>query len=205
MRFLTLLLGTATLTLVGVAGVPPRLPEPPPGSLLRLSYPGGYREHMRHYAVVDRPDGTIRHLYVSPAALDPLARGLGVPVGTTVVLEQWQARRDAHGALVRDAGGHLVPDRLAGHLDVMQKTGERPGETRPWANARFDVAGAAPVDANLADCWSCHQSVAGRDFLFSGRALARFALSGEVQRRDCGRPDRQLCPHDFEDRPPEPR
>ncbi|WP_027481139.1 cytochrome P460 family protein [Deinococcus pimensis] len=203
MRALPPLLLTA-LTLASVAGGPPRLPAPPTGSPLRLPFPASYRERLSRYAVVDRPGGVVRFVYVTPGALDAARRGESLPVGTTVVLETWRARRDVRGAPLLGADGHLVPDRPTGTLDVMQKSTDRPGDPRPWASARFDLASGAQLDANLADCRSCHESVAGRDHLFTGRALARFALTAQVQRRDCARPDNQLCPGDFEDSGPEP-
>lgn len=191
-------LGSALLALTPMARAPSLLPRPPIGTPLRLHAPPDYRERLVRYAVVDRPDGIVRHLYVSRAAVEAVRRDEPLPVGTTIVAEAWTAARDGQGRLLRDAAGHLRPATLLPELDVRQKRADVPGRPDSWASGRFDVATGEAVNANLAECWICHQSVSGRDFVFTRRALVRFVANGRVQRRDCGRPDRQLCAGDIE-------
>ena len=191
-------LGSTLLALMPTARAPSLLPRPAIGTPLRLHAPPAYRERFIRYAVVDRPDGIVRSLYITPAAVEAVRRDAPLPIGTTIVVEAWSAARDAEGRLLRDARGHLRPDALLPDLDVMQKRADVPGEPDNWASGRFDATTGEEVGANLAECWICHQSVSGRDFVFTRRALVRFVASGRVQRRDCGRPDRQLCAGDFE-------
>lgn len=171
-----------------------------PRHLAQPAFPAQYRQLVR-YAVIDRPDGVVRYVYAPRGALAAVRAGQRLPIGTTLVIEAFAARRDAAGRLLRDRDGHLLAGARLAPLDVMVKRADQAPQAdfsfQNWAMARFDAASGTPLAANLADCWICHQSVNAREFVFTRRALLRAALSGKAQRRDCGRPDRQLCAGDF--------
>lgn len=194
----------ARWTLVLMAALVPsggRVREDAPPEVV-MTFPAQHRARLVPYAVVDRPDGFVRVAFVSPPALAQLRAGGELPLGTTIVLEVHAARRGAQGQLQRDAAGHLVPQENALYLDVMRKRANKAAREdfsfQNWLTGRFDPRTGRELPVNLADCWICHQSVSGRDFVFTRRALLRRALSGRVQRRDCARPERQLCDGDFE-------
>jgi len=162
-----------------------------------LEYPSNYAKNLVQYAVSERPDGIVRKMYVSRMALEALGKGATLPIGTLLVIEEFEGKRLGK-ALARDLGGHLIPDKLKPNLDVRRKVGNRPRDFENWQNERFDSVKGKKLVTNLADCWICHQSAEKADFTFTLPALRAYLSSGKLERHDCNLPERQLCAHDFD-------
>ena len=204
------LLALILAALVVVSGLS-RQPAPaiPPTAQPTATYPPGrepmvlpadYRVTFAFYAEVDRSDGITRKIYIDPAALDAVRSGDPFPERTQIVIEAYSAARDADGKLLRDANNYLVPGDLQPEIHV--------GELRStwliedlaasthvggWNFAAFNDVTGAPTGENLSDCFSCHDTAARRDFVFTRADLARYAQTGSVQYSYCARPGRQVC------------
>lgn len=191
---------SVSLCAVLLSGEPPRVPLD-----IRMTFPAEYRSTYVRYLVVDRPDGLVRYAYASPDAAHAVRENLELPVGATFVLESIEGKRDARGRLIRDGNRHLVASPVVLTVDVLRKRDASPPSTntsstssRNWLSGQFDPRTGEAMNENVADCRICHQSVSGRDFIFSKRSLRGQLLTGRLQRRDCEKPARQLCDNDFE-------
>jgi len=185
-----------TLCFVGLALTPVLAVAPGSAPPPALEYPANYAQKLVQYAVSERPDGRVRKLYVSRAALEALRKGEGLPIGTLLVIEEFSGKRLGKD-FARDAQGHLMVDVRLPNLDVRRKVGDKPRDFENWQNERFEAGAGRKLSTNLADCWICHQSAEKADFTFTLPALRAFASSGKLERHDCTLPERQLCAHDF--------
>ena len=55
---------------------------PTASAVVGVAYPRNYRQDFTRYASVQRPDGTIRDLYINPTGLSALRTYYTLPVGT---------------------------------------------------------------------------------------------------------------------------
>uniref|UniRef100_UPI003100C716 cytochrome P460 family protein n=1 Tax=Neorhizobium sp. EC2-8 TaxID=3129230 RepID=UPI003100C716 len=101
-------------------------------------------DDLEHYTTVRR-GVTREHMLTSRAALDAIKAGQPVPPGTQVVLVDYQS------------------DVLTRYL-VAQKTGAGAAE---WQYQWFWPDRSVKADENVAQCYSCHRSRAGNQFLFT--------------------------------------
>lgn len=102
-------------------------------------------DQLEHYATVRR-GVTREHMLTSRAALDAIQAGQSVPVGTHVVLVDYQS------------------DVLTRYL-VAQKIGDGVDE---WQYQWFWPDQLIKADENIAQCYSCHQrSRRDRQFMFT--------------------------------------
>ena len=191
--FLLCLLGLVLTSVLAV--VPAVVPTVVPATT--LEYPSNYAKNLVQYAVSERPDGIVRKMYVSHSALEALGKGATLPIGTLLVIEEFEGKRLGK-ALARDLEGHLIPDKLKPNLDVRRKVANKPRDFENWQNERFDAGTGVKLSTNLADCWICHQSAEKADFTFTLPALRAYLSSGKLERHDCNLPERQLCAHDFD-------
>jgi Cytochrome P460 len=74
--------------------------------------PPNYRETFIHYATIDRIDGISRKLYISPSAIDALAKGDPIPEGSQIIIEAYSVQRDESGQFVRDEKGWFIQETL---------------------------------------------------------------------------------------------
>jgi Cytochrome P460 len=176
----------------GAAQSPPAVP-----------YPRDYKTSLVNYAVVDRPDGLSRDLYISRDVIEALKRDprlRELPVGALFALDVHSARarsRDPKtGAPIFEAtsGGRLVRSKDERTLHLMRKI--HPGfGSQNWIFGGFDPFTAAPLKLELpGDCLLCHQAAVVTDMAFSMALLRRFAATGAVQHSFCPHPGRQVCP-----------
>jgi Cytochrome P460 len=168
-----------------------------------VRYPQNYKARLVRYAVVDRPDGMSRDLYVSREAVEALKadpRLKEFPAGVLFALDVHSARtvglEPKSGAPRFDVtpDGRLVPSKDERTLHLMQKV--QPGfGSQNWAFGGYDPVTAEPLKLQLpGDCLLCHQAAVMSDMTFSLPLLKRFVASGTVQYRLCRQPGRQPCP-----------
>jgi hypothetical protein len=101
-------------------------------------------DQLEHYTTVRR-GVTREHMLTSRAALDAIKSGQPVPMGTHVVLVDYQS------------------DVLYRYL-VSQKMGEGVDD---WQYQWFWPDQSIKADENTAQCYSCHRSRQDRQFLFT--------------------------------------
>ncbi|MCY3944828.1 MAG: cytochrome P460 family protein [Anaerolineaceae bacterium] len=175
--------------------------EPGEQSYDGVSYPADYATTYTHYATVDRGDGTIRDLYISPRALQGLRSSGRLPHDSVLVIELWQAALDEQGEPLLDAAGRLRKGEMQDTLHVSHKrmdwdeedftSAARAGN---WNFGSFDRSSGAMIDENLTACFNCHQASSRSDFLYSAQELARFAMSDTTQYFYCELSRRSPCP-----------
>lgn len=144
-----------------------------------------FRESFVHYLTVDRPDGTVRDLYINPEAVGTLRIG-SLPEGTTLVIDGYHAARAA------DESPLFVDGRLVKEapLPSIHTATKRDGE---WDFGSFDPVSGAPTDENLNRCFQCHQATAATDFVYTRTELARYGPRGEPGYVWCNLRGRVAC------------
>lgn len=101
-------------------------------------------DQLTHYTTVER-GVTVEHMLTTPEALSAIKAGTPVPVGTHVVLQDFQS-----GELYR----YLVAQKLgAGSAD--------------WQYQWFWPDGAIKADERPDQCYSCHRSRESDQFMFT--------------------------------------
>jgi hypothetical protein len=176
-----------------------------------IAYPDNYHEAMAHYATVDRADNKVYELYVNLEALNRWREERSFPVGTTFVIESFDASLSADGKPKRDASGNLIKGASDNEIHVSEKqdqwsnNGEcttpnlmagQPAGEGFWRMAAFDPRNGARI-ANATqkpgECHQCHMDRRAENFILSRGLLDSFARSGEVSRIsfDCG--EREIC------------
>ena len=144
----------------------------------RVDFPTGYQSTFVVYNQIERPDRTpnqIRFMYVNRDALAKATGNTPAPSGTILIMEDRIAKLGADGQPERDEHGRLIPtDRIAG-ISVMEKRDGWGAIYTPekgngdWEYAAFmpDGTKRATTDAQVASCFSCHQSRKQRDWTFT--------------------------------------
>lgn len=167
----------------------------PPG----VSLPADYQEIFIHYAQVERPDGTIRDLYISPNARNT-SRSSGLPQDTTIIIEGYYAAKDSAGAYLRDTDGHYLKGEPFEMLHVIQKRNnwadaDFPGQTRAgdWNFGSFNATTGAPFEEDLLACFNCHNATPRTDFIYSRPLLNDYQQSDLLQYFYCELSGRVAC------------
>ena len=199
------LLALALMGLVVYSGLTKRptpvavTPTYPPGRE-PMTLPQDYRDRLVLYAQVDRVDGVLRKIYISPAALDAVRAGQDLPERTQIVIEAYDAARAADGLLLRDAQGHLVPGTPQAQIHMAELRSEwqiedlaASAHVGQWNFGAFDATSDASIRDGLNECFSCHQGAQSTGFLFTRRQLVAYAQSGAEQYAYCGQPVRVPC------------
>lgn len=166
----------------------------------RISLPPGYRADDLLYAIIDRPDGITRQLYISPAGVEAVRQGRDFPDGTQIIVEAYDAARGAAGQLQRDAAGHLIAGSLRPEIHVAETRStwrmEDLASSARLGNfnfAAFDAATSRPNGEFIADCFSCHDQAVSVGFVFSQQQLRAYAETGVTQYFYCAQPARVPC------------
>jgi hypothetical protein len=159
-----------------------------------------YRETFVQYAQVDRSDNITRKLYITPSALDALRAGLDFPERTQIIIEAYDAARDAEGNVLRDASGHLLPGDFDPRVHFAEfrstwRIADLAASSRVgnWNFSAQDYITHAPTGEALADCFSCHTGADRTGFLYSRPQLDRYLQTDTVQYRTCALPGRFPC------------
>jgi hypothetical protein len=178
--------------------MPPDVPSYS-GANLPENYPADFVQ----YARVDRTDGTIRDLYIARDALETTLSNGSLRDDAIIVIDGYDARRDANGDLLLDENGHYVKDVPfeSFHIAVKRPDWDEldfPTTVRAgnWNFFSFDQQTHEPFDEDLGACFNCHQATPQSDFIYTRRQLARFASSGEVQYFLCNLSERIACPQE---------
>lgn len=165
-----------------------------------VPYPAGYRTLLTHYATIERPDATVRDLYINREALDELRRGRPLPNNTIIVIDGYDAEVDADGKPVIGPDGRYIKAAPFEMLHVAQRRSnwaeaDFPSVVRTgrWNFGSFDATSGARFDEDLAACFNCHQAMPGTDFLYAADHLIAFVRTGEVQYEFCNLRRRLPC------------
>jgi len=133
-----------------------------------VPYPDGYKQwkllKSALYGPGDplfEPFGGIHHIYVNPEAAQAIESGQENPDGAIVVF-------DLYEAVAGPGGDSEGPHKL---VAVMIKDKEQFKDTGGWGFDAFKGDTQTRLVQNAkTDCFACHASQKGRDFLFSGQA-----------------------------------
>ncbi|RMP42492.1 hypothetical protein ALO95_200272 [Pseudomonas syringae pv. antirrhini] len=101
-------------------------------------------DQLQQYTTVTR-GSTVEHMLITPDALKNIKDGSAVPVGTHLVLVDYQS------------------GKLSRYL-VSEKTGE--GEL-DWSYQAFGADQKVNKDENPQQCYSCHESQQRKQFMFT--------------------------------------
>lgn len=159
-----------------------------------MTLPADFRQTFIHYATVERNDGHVRRLWVSPNALEALAQGQDFPERSMFLIEAFltEGYDSANHPILGefDPEIHASERRTTWKLEDMRTT-SRSGD---WNFAAFDEsANGVSIAEGINDCFSCHEGAAGREFTFSLPLLQAYLATGEVQYRFCNQPGREIC------------
>lgn len=195
-----LVYGIGVLAILAVAIIARPAPLPATVALTGpMTLPADYRTSFIQYAVVDRPDGLTRILYISPESYAALQQGAPLPEGTRIIIEAYAGTEGQDGRLI--AGEmqpfiHMAEKRKSWRLDELH-TSAKVGD---WNFASFEAATGTEADPNipgenLNDCFTCHDSSASptRDFIFTRRNIDVFANTKTPQYIVCNQPERIPC------------
>lgn len=187
-------LPTAAPTIARTGDTPIALP------VSAVALPANYRTDFLHYVTVDRPDATVRDLYINPAAVAELRRTRRLPDDAIVVIEAYQAQLDTNGDAILDAEGRYLKAEPMAMIHVAHKRSDWaeadfPGAARSgdWNFGSFQFATGAPFAENLSACFNCHQATARSDFVYSASQLVQYALSDTTQYFFCELRRRTPC------------
>lgn len=172
---------------------------PTASSVGGVAYPHNYQQDFTRYATVQRPDGTIRDLYINLAGLAALRSYYSLPVGTVLVVEGYDALKNAEGNPVTDANGHYVKGEPMPFIHVREKRGywsagdfTSNARNDGWNYGSFDTTTGAIYNESLNACFLCHNT-AQADFTYSDQQLGEFLQSGKAVYFMCRTTGRTAC------------
>jgi hypothetical protein len=165
-----------------------------------VKLPQQYQTSLIHYATVQRPDGTLRDIYVNPQAIEALKMGnYGLPDNTVIVIDGYYALKDEGSNYVL-SNGHYIKDIPFEMIHVLEKKADwavedfvNDNRIGDWNFGSFDMAADGYYDENMSACFHCHNATPQTNFLYSHPLLRRYALTGETQFFLCNLPDRIAC------------
>ena len=163
--------------------------------------PANYAEQFVQYATVQRIDGTIRHIYINPEAIEAIQNGSRrLPNHTVIVIEGFDALQDTAGKYVVNDLGQFETGAPFEMLHVLEKrddwaAADFVSENRigQWNFGSFDTDTGGYFDENMSACFHCHNATDRTDFLYSAPLLSRFIQTQQVQFLACNLPDRIAC------------
>lgn len=163
-----------------------------------VSYPAGYRTDFLHYATVQRPDGTIRDLYINDIGARAAQTGDLAP-GTIIVIEGYQALTTDNGDYITDDRGHYIKGEPFPMVHVREKRSDwsntdfvSNARNGRWNSGSFELQTGKLFKESLTACFHCH-STAPDDFLYSFPQLYAYAQTGELQYFLCRTTGRTAC------------
>lgn len=161
--------------------------------------PLNYRSTYLHYATIERPDGTIRDIYINPEALASSGDYL-LPNHTTIVIEGYYAQRDENGEIRLDSTNHYLRGEPFEAVHVREKSSNwsradfvsevRSGQ---WNFGSFEAQTGQPFKESITACFNCHNASSQPDFLFTFPQLYSYAVSNELQFYFCNLTGRSAC------------
>ena len=165
-----------------------------------VTLPETYRAEYVHYATIERPDGTVRDIYINPESVDAMRAGYAVPNNTTIVIEAFFAHRSSDGEIISDDSGHYVRETPLEMIHVAQKR-EDWAESEFVSNARngdwnygsFDYTTSEHFAESVENCFHCHNQMQGTDFVYTYSDLSGYLRTRELQRVFCDQTGRTPC------------
>ena len=164
-----------------------------------VAYPRNYRQDFTRYATVQRPDGTLRDLYINSIGLAAIRSYYNLPEGTVIVVEGYNALKNAQGNPVTDAEGHYVKGEPLPSIHVREKRGywtaddfTSSARNEGWNFGSFDSVTGAIYNESLNACFLCHNT-APADFTYSTQQMSDFAATGEAVYFMCRTTGRTAC------------
>ncbi|MBI1281641.1 MAG: hypothetical protein GC179_26180 [Anaerolineaceae bacterium] len=174
-------------------------PAPTPRSVVGVAYPRNYRQDFTQYATIQRPDGTIRDVYMNAVGIAAVKGYHILPIGTVIAIEGYNALKTADGSYVTDANGHYVKGDPLPFVHVREKridwtaadftSSARNGS---WNFGSFDFKTGATYNESLNACFLCHNT-APEDFTYSVEQMADFAYAGAPVYFMCRTTGRTAC------------
>jgi hypothetical protein len=132
-----------------------------------VPYPEGYRQwtHLKSMAIVSAEHplfesfGGIHHVYVNRIGLEAARRGGTFADGSVLVFD----------LLAAESKDGAVTEGARKFIGVMRKDAKRHAATGGWGFEAFggDSRDQRVVKDAAGQCFGCHQSQSGRDFVFS--------------------------------------
>ncbi|HEX2620556.1 MAG TPA: cytochrome P460 family protein [Phototrophicaceae bacterium] len=165
-----------------------------------VPFPANYKIDFVRYATVDHKDAVVRDLYISPTALEQVRAGYALPEGTIIVVEGYEAKRDADGQPMRDASGRFIKGEMKPEIHIAEKRSTWQAEdfesgqlSDDWNFGSY-VASGEHFDEPLTPCFNCHNTTERSDFIWSLPMLWRYQRSGgQVQYEYCNASGRSPC------------
>ncbi len=164
-----------------------------------LALPAGFPAGFTQYATVQRPDGTLRDLYINSAALSSYIGGYTLPNGSILVIAAYNAERTTDGAWLTDTDGRYQRGEAFGALHLRAKRPDWPDSTfaddtrnGDWNYGSFTTAGEAYPEP-LTLCFQCHSTAETPDFTYSFSLLAKYKRTGQVVYSFCDQTGRTPC------------
>jgi hypothetical protein len=164
-----------------------------------VQFPANYRTEFVQYATVDHKDGIVRDLYIQQSSLEQLRAGYALPDGTIIVIEMYNAQRDAAGELLLDEQGRMLKAEIQSPLHIAEKRSnwrledfEAGQLSEDWNFGSYTVEGAL-FDEALTPCFNCHNTTERTDFIWSLPMIWRYQRSGDLQYFYCNAGGRSPC------------
>lgn len=165
-----------------------------------VTLPENYRAEYVHYATVERPDGTVRDIYINPASVDSLRAGYELPKNTTIVIEAFFAQRGSDGEIISDDSGHYVRETPLEMIHVAQKredwaesdfvSNARNGD---WNYGSFDYTTGERFEESINACFNCHNPMQNTDFVYTYSDLSGYLSTRQLQQVFCDQTGRTPC------------
>lgn len=164
-----------------------------------VTYPENYLTLFHHYAIVQRPDGTIRELYINDLGYRGIQNYDDLPFGTIIVIEGYSAMTDAEGNIIVDADGHYVKGKAFPMIHVREKRSDwsttdfvSNARNGYWNSGSFELETGRLFHESLNACFHCHNT-APTDFLYSYPQMQLYSQKGVAQYLFCPTTGRTAC------------
>lgn len=146
----------------------------------RVTLPASFAGHVRYLTKSDVESKVVAVYYASRVAIDAAAAGRPLPDGSEIFIEVSSAKLDAAGALLKDAAGELVPDKVLSYTAMARQAGW--GDRLPpllrnenWNYALFGADRSLRAGVNQAECLACHKPKQAQSYLFLHNELTTAA------------------------------
>jgi cytochrome c553 len=146
-----------------------------------MAFPAAFPQGFTLYETADIPeDALVAKRYANAAALTAARAGAALPEGAVIIVANHPARKDANGALLRDANGRLMAGDATSFAAMESRAGW--GAAVPellrngnWGYALFGANRTRRDAVSQAECLACHKPLARDSYVFTFKALREAA------------------------------
>ncbi|HEY7753434.1 MAG TPA: cytochrome P460 family protein [Steroidobacteraceae bacterium] len=139
----------------------------------RVGFPAGYPSGFTRYMTMDVPDNKqVRHFYANSPAIEAARAGTGLPDGSMIIIEVFNARLDGQENPVKGGDGYFAPGERVAYVAMERQLGW--GAAIPdmlrngdWNYAPFTTDKVQRAGFNQATCFACHKPKAEDSYLFT--------------------------------------